>query len=134
MDFLVGIERFQYVTATPRPKKLFLLLFSRAWPLHGARITRRFGTVPRLLIFANENPIPSDEGSDFRQTRPGPGAIYNQVPRKMTMATRKFDHDARHFDERGDERRREDRSETDAEGSSRSAVRNFCASAVNPAG
>jgi hypothetical protein len=52
--------------------------------LRDARITRRFGTVPRLLIFTKENPIPPDEGPDFRQIRPGPGAIYNQAPRKMT--------------------------------------------------
>src|SRR5271168_1810788 len=117
-------------TVLTRPKSSSLAPFSRAWPLRGAGITRRFGTVPRLLIFAKENPIPPDKGSDFRQTRSGPGAIYNQVPR----STRKFDRDARHFDERGDERRREDRAETDAEGSPCSAVRNFCASAVNPAG
>ena len=135
MDFLVRIERFQYITATPWVKKAYSLApFSRACPLRDACITRRFGTVPRLLIFAKGNPIPRDEGSDFRQTRPGPSAIYNQVPRKMTMATRKFDHDPRHFDERGDERRREDRAETDAEGSPDSAVMNRCASAVNPAG
>ena len=93
-----------------------MLLFPALGPLRDARITRRFETVPRLLIFAKEK------------------SVHRTRDRIFAKATRKFDHDDRHFDERGDERRREDRAETDAEGSPCSAVRNFCASAVNPAG
>ena len=53
------------------------------------------------------------------------------VPRFLISEKKKYAH---HLDERGDERRREDGAETEAEESPCSAGKNFCARAVNPAG
>jgi hypothetical protein len=113
LGFLSEFSVFNMLQRHPRPKKLFSCSFFPRLAL--ARRAHHPAIRPSTTVtdFCKGESDSAGRWFGLSPKSAGPGAIYNQVPRKMTNGNAKFDHDDRHFDER----RREDRAETDAEGS-----------------